>query len=195
MATRNIVPRANGEGNIGTAAKNWLKGWFQSLFVSGNLTDGTYNASVADTSDAISKKHTSNTDTTTLPSTGLANQTGQGTIITGVTFGETVAIGDPLYCKSDGSFWKADANGSGTYPVDAISLSASSSTGNILLRGIIRNDSWSSWTVGGVIYLSITAGLTQSQPTATNDVIQVLGKAIAAKVILFNPSPDYITHT
>jgi hypothetical protein len=47
MTTRNIVPRANAEGNIGTSLKNWLKGWFQSIFVSGNLTDGTNNITIA----------------------------------------------------------------------------------------------------------------------------------------------------
>lgn len=33
MATKNIVPRATGEGGIGTAAKNWLKGFFSSIFL------------------------------------------------------------------------------------------------------------------------------------------------------------------
>jgi hypothetical protein len=47
MATKNIVPRANGEGNIGTSIKNWLKGWFGSVFVSGNVTDGSNNVTVA----------------------------------------------------------------------------------------------------------------------------------------------------
>ena len=31
MATRNIVPRANGEGSIGTAAKHWGAGHFDTL--------------------------------------------------------------------------------------------------------------------------------------------------------------------
>jgi hypothetical protein len=31
MATRNIVPRANGEGSIGTAAKHWGAGYFDTL--------------------------------------------------------------------------------------------------------------------------------------------------------------------
>ena len=37
MATKNYVPRADGEGEIGTAAKNWLKGWFKSIFISNNI--------------------------------------------------------------------------------------------------------------------------------------------------------------
>jgi hypothetical protein len=33
MATRNIVPRATGEGTIGTATKKWLGGWINALVV------------------------------------------------------------------------------------------------------------------------------------------------------------------
>ena len=31
MATRNIVPRADGEGTIGTVLKKWLGGWITTL--------------------------------------------------------------------------------------------------------------------------------------------------------------------
>lgn len=48
MATRNQVPRANGEGSIGTSIKKWLAGWFGTLnattiVVSGNISAGTYS--------------------------------------------------------------------------------------------------------------------------------------------------------
>jgi len=33
MTTPNQVPRANGEGEVGTSLKNWAKGWFKQLFV------------------------------------------------------------------------------------------------------------------------------------------------------------------
>jgi len=58
MATKNIVPRADGEGNIGTQLKNWFKGWFKNLFVSGNITDGTNSTTVASIKDAVDRKHT-----------------------------------------------------------------------------------------------------------------------------------------
>ena len=35
MATRNFVPRANGEGSIGTAKKHWGAGYFDHLNLSG----------------------------------------------------------------------------------------------------------------------------------------------------------------
>ena len=47
MATRNIVPRETGEGNIGTLLKKWLKGFFNTLHVAGNITDETNNVTVA----------------------------------------------------------------------------------------------------------------------------------------------------
>jgi len=40
MATKNIVPRASGEGSIGTSVKRWLKGWFNSVDVSGDVDIG-----------------------------------------------------------------------------------------------------------------------------------------------------------
>ena len=33
MATRNVVPKATGEGGIGTAAKKWALGWINALVV------------------------------------------------------------------------------------------------------------------------------------------------------------------
>jgi hypothetical protein len=41
MATKNIVPRANGEGGIGTSAKRWLNGFFKNVTVDTSLTTVT----------------------------------------------------------------------------------------------------------------------------------------------------------
>ena len=44
MATKNITPRADGEGNIGTAVKNWLKGFFKTIFLgSSGIVDSNSN--------------------------------------------------------------------------------------------------------------------------------------------------------
>ena len=37
MATRSIVPRADGEGNIGTSSKNWLSAFFKTINVIGAM--------------------------------------------------------------------------------------------------------------------------------------------------------------
>lgn len=57
MATRNIVPRANNEGNIGTNLLRWIKGWFGDIFVSGSITDGTNSATVANIKTAVDDMH------------------------------------------------------------------------------------------------------------------------------------------
>jgi hypothetical protein len=56
MATRNIVPRATGEGNIGTSLKKWLKGWFGTVHTT-DITDGTYTRTVAAIDAFIASKH------------------------------------------------------------------------------------------------------------------------------------------
>lgn len=61
MATRNFVPRADGEGSIGTAAKNWAGGFFKQL----NVANVTVDDSKTPTTDT--------TDLTTLLS-NLANE-------------------------------------------------------------------------------------------------------------------------
>ena len=124
------------------------------------------------------------------------DQTASGLIVA-MTYGESITKGDLLYFKSDGMVYKADANGSSTYPVMGLALAtASSGSNNVLLSGIYKDVSRYNFTVGGVVYLSTTAGTeTQSQPSATNDVIQVVGIATHADRIYFNPSRDYLTHT
>ena len=49
MATKNIVPRANGEGGIGTSAKRWLNGFFKNVTVDtpGNSDNSTKAATTA----------------------------------------------------------------------------------------------------------------------------------------------------
>jgi hypothetical protein len=114
-----------------------------------------------------------------------------------LTAGENLVFGDVCYIKSDGKAWKADANVAATFPcvVMALATIAANASGSFLLYGIARNDAWA-WTVGGVIYLSTAAGsMTQTQPSATDDVIQALGIGTHADRMLFNPDLIYITHT
>jgi len=121
-------------------------------------------------------------------------------IIVSMTAGENLVFGNIVYFKSGGKCWKADAtSGSAAYPAMgmAIATISADAAGDILLNGTARDDSWASLTVGGVLYLSKTAGtMTQSYAAyTTDDVIQVLGIATNATRIYFNPSPDYLTHT
>lgn len=114
-----------------------------------------------------------------------------------LTAGENLVFGDVCYFKNDGKMWKADADAIATgiaigMALDTINADAS---GEFLLMGIVRNDAWN-WTVGAQLYLSPTSGeFTETQPSATDQIIQVIAIALTADIIYFKPSIDYMTHT
>lgn len=112
------------------------------------------------------------------------------------TAGETLAFGDPVYVKSDGKAWKADADTAGTYPVAGLATGSASAgaTVTVLVMGVARKDAWT-WTVGGLVYLSTSSGLTQTQPAATDNAIVPVAIAEAATRLLVLPQTFWITHT
>lgn len=102
---------------------------------------------------------------------------------------------DVVYLNGSSQWVLADANGSGTYPARGI-VTATVSTATattVIRRGIVRNDAWS-WTPGGTIYLSTTAGgLTQTAPSTSGDKVQAVGYALTADVADFDFDSTYVT--
>ena len=123
----------------------------------------------------------------------LSNRTATGNKVVKVA-GEALAFGEVVYFKSDGKAWRADADGSSTFPAMAMSLGtvAAGNSGTFLVQGNVRNDSWS-WTIGGTVYLSTTVGaMTQTAPTTAGNIVQVLGVAHPnADTIFFSPQLTY----
>lgn len=116
-----------------------------------------------------------------------------------LTAGESLAFGDVGYLKlSDGKVWKADADAVATafamfLATAAISADAS---GGFLVMGVVRDDSAYNFTTQGPIYLSTTAGgITQTAPSGTDDVIQILGFPLSADKWLFSPQLVQVEHT
>ena len=133
---------------------------------------------------------------TTLVLTEVPSDQSYTGVYVALTYGGSLTPGMPVYYASDGTVKQADANGSGTYPCIGLAMETASSGSHIvLLHGIYRDDTLFSWTVGGVIYLSTSGALTQTQPSATDDVIQVIGIATHADRMYVNPQLDYLTHT
>lgn len=125
-----------------------------------------------------------------------ADATVSGTIIE-LTAGASLVFGDIGYIAATGKVLLADADALATSGAVVLCTEALSDTqaGDFLLHGIARLDTWN-WTVGGIIYLSTTAGgMTQTAPSATDDVIQILGVATHADRIFFNPSLVQVEHT
>lgn len=112
----------------------------------------------------------------------------------------TTAIGDLMY--QDGSFtWqKAKADAASTSgPVMlgiACSVAASGAAVTVLLPGgfIYAATPFPTFTAGVVYASDATAGLvTQTAPTGTDHVVRVVGYAVHADKLFFQPSGSYVT--
>lgn len=114
-----------------------------------------------------------------------------GTVIT-LTANENQVFGDVCYINASGEAQLGDASAIGTAVVSVMCTETvtANNPAKYLLMGIARRDAWS-WTVGGVIYLSTTGTstntLTQTKPTGTGDIIQIVGIATHADRMIFKP--------
>jgi hypothetical protein len=139
-------------------------------------------------------------DLTTIPG---SDHTVSGLTATFVA-NEDQAIGDACYMFLDAGDPKmkiGDASLIGTSNVIAMCADATISadaSGSYLLFGFIRDDTWS-WTIGGLIYLTITGTkgntLSQTAPSGTDEVVQIVGVATHADRMLFKPALVQVEHT
>jgi hypothetical protein len=134
-------------------------------------------------------------DTGELDPTPASDHTYSGPHAT-MTAGEALVFGEVCYLKSDGKWWKADADAATTMPGMAMAAATidADATGDFILPGaFVRDDTWN-WTVGaseGLIYVDTpTAGApTQTAPPGTGDQVQIIGYAYTVDIMYFNPSP------
>lgn len=117
------------------------------------------------------------------------------------TANENQAFGDVCYINADTEMAIADADGIATAKVAAMCADATinaDASGNYLLMGVARDDTWN-WTPGGFVYLSTTGTtgntLTQTAPSGTDDCVVIVGVATHADRILFNPQLVIVEHT
>lgn len=133
-----------------------------------------------------------------------ADGTWSGICVVG-TSGYTQAFGDVVYLDPTDSRWEAcDANSAAGADGDCrgnigmvVVAGTDGNTCTILRFGKIRADAnFPSFTVNNPIYISETAGdVTQTQPTTTDVVIRIIGAALTADEMFFNPDNMWITHT
>lgn len=113
-----------------------------------------------------------------------------------LTYGESITAGEAVYLASGGSVMRADASTTATTPCIGLAMETASSGSHVVLMfGIYRNDTFNWTSVGQPIYLSITTGaLSQTAPTGTDEVIQVVGVATHADRMIVWPNMDIATH-
>jgi len=112
---------------------------------------------------------------------------------------ENQAFGDVCYIDSDGQahLIDADAIASMTGLFMATATINADADGLYLALGFARDDTWN-WTVGGLIYGTVTGTsgntLSQTAPTGTDDVVQIVGIATHADRMFFNPQLGQVEH-
>lgn len=134
---------------------------------------------------------------------GSADGKFTGITVTAVS-GYSQAFGDLVYLDPTDSRWEAtDANAASGADGDARGVLGmvvvAGTDGNactVLLNGIVRADAkFPTFTINNPIYVSETAGLvTQTQPVTTDVVIRIVGAALTADEMYFNPDNTWTTH-
>ena len=123
-----------------------------------------------------------------------ADHTYSGDVIT-ATAGETVVIGDVCYLKADGKFWKMNATAEVTTKgmcAMATGTITADASGVFLLKGLIRDDTWA-WTAGSELWVPLTPGNpTETRPSATGNIVRLIGYAKSADYVWFDPDKTYI---
>lgn len=106
--------------------------------------------------------------------------------------GYAMNFGDVGYVAANGKVELVDADSITTTGALVMATASVSSDDNadFLILGVARDASWS-WAPGGMIYATVTAStgntLSQTPPSGTLDVIQIVGWALSATVMVFKP--------
>jgi len=131
-----------------------------------------------------------------LDATPDTDHTANGPTTNTINAGATIAIGELCYLASDGEWALADADAAATAKGMLSIALAAGTDGNPMLVALagsfVRDDTWN-WTIGAELYVSTTAGgLTETAPSATGDVVRVVGYAVNADVVYFNPGSTWV---
>ena len=124
------------------------------------------------------------------------DHTAVGPFTSAFSAGESVTLMDVVFFKSDGEWWKTDADAEATSKgMLAVSLEtkADGEAMSVALPGSFVRDDTFDWTVGAVLYLdtATAGGLTETAPSGSGDIVRVAGFAMTADVVFFDPSPDW----
>jgi len=164
-------------------------GTADSLTIGGSTpAPGTFTTVTVNTSQVMGDAVTQVWDIAPASNNGFSGQQES------VTAGATVALGDALYENADGEWYLADADSTATMPALRMAVGAGTDGNavNTITKGVVRLDTWT-WTPGLPIYVSTTGTttntLTQTAPSGDLDCIQIVGYALTATVMYFDPSP------
>jgi hypothetical protein len=179
-------------GNVSIIGENTATGAAKSLFIGD--PDGAvelYYAGVK-TIETITKgvKVHGYVEIEKLP----ADDTGSGMAFTADVDTNTVGIGGILLLGADGSYDDADASAEAT-AAGMVVMATAAGTGSMLLlqKGTFQDAGAWDWTPGAILYLSETEGeLTETAPVTSEAIVRIMGYALTADSIFFDPDKTYI---
>lgn len=120
--------------------------------------------------------------------------TATGIVLTGQTVDTNAfGYGGVVYLNAaDGNWDTADHDAATTGPAKMIGM-ALGTTGavDILLQGIVYNTAYN-WTASAQLFLGDDGACTETAPAVSGDFVRVMGHAIDADRMYFNPSPDFM---
>tara|TARA_R110000824_G_scaffold62156_1_gene164856 strand:+ start:99 stop:1115 length:1017 start_codon:yes stop_codon:yes gene_type:complete len=117
------------------------------------------------------------------------------------TAGETLVRGEVCYFKAgDSKMWKAVATAAATSRCVAMAAEdiSADAAGKFLLHGFLRDAaSFPSYTIGGALFTPEAEQNSenvpeQAAPDSDGDFVQVIGWAVTADLVFFNPSGDIV---
>jgi hypothetical protein len=167
-----------------------------SAFVRRNtmLSDGKFGIGVDAPSEALDVLGNAVLSGYTKLVSPAANSTATGHVTGSFQSGYTAAAFDLVYMGTGGKWLEVDADAVATCNgLLGIALEAKNNTEAMLVAlpgSFVRFDTWN-WTVGATLYAGETLGAMQETiPTGADAIIRVVGFAVSADVIYFNPSSD-----
>lgn len=98
-----------------------------------------------------------------------------------------------LFMAADGHYDTATADATTHCPCVALAAETGTGSKKVIVKGLVRDDSWT-WITGpgilSLIYLDPTTagGMTQTLPSVGGQQVQILGWAVTSCVMYFNPN-------
>ena len=104
----------------------------------------------------------------------------------------SVGIGATLSMDSSGNLIESVADSTSFILCQYLACEIGTGNNIVLMKGLLRNSSWS-FIPGQPIFLSTSSGqLTQSRPTNPGEIIQVIGVALTSDIIRFEPDMTWL---
>jgi hypothetical protein len=119
------------------------------------------------------------------------NGTYRGKTATVTVDDASAVFSSALYIAADFNYDRCDADDAGTMPCVVLALEAGAGSKLVLREGQICNTDWN-WSTGVIYVDTTTGGLTQTPPSGSGDSVQIVGYAMSADTMYFDPDSTVV---